>query len=975
MATSNLDSIKITELPNIGNNLAANSLFPIVNMAGVPTTQKANIQITGNLILSGAGGANFVPAALSELAYSVVNAAQPNITSVGTLTGLSIENVNTFTIPGGDSGYLLQTDGDGNLSWVPGGATGAVGAQGATGATGLTGATGITGATGVGATGLTGSTGTPGVTGSTGLTGATGLTGSTGLTGATGVGATGEQGATGGVGFQGATGVSGIDGATGSTGVAGATGDTGATGITGATGLMGATGAGATGVAGATGASGEQGATGPQGATGGIGFQGATGEIGSTGLTGETGSTGATGEQGIVAQSTAPSDHNILWLDTSTAAVQGVGSTGATGANGTNGATGATGSAGSAGSNGATGATGSNGTNGATGATGAGATGATGETGATGPTPNSPPVSGSVYQATATIAVSSATPVTVVSFTLPSAGTWDVTYWMRPQSSGGAFAGEFLLYDPSGNPVTNSTILSYYNSLVASQSSTGTGRIIITTTGSATYTMRAFASTGAFNSLNDSNGTTGVTYVQMTGGYIGATGATGSQGATGAGATGATGSAGATGLTGATGAGGVGGSNTQIIFNDASSPNGSANLTFNKSTNNLTIAGNVISTGTANTGISAVVAGVTNTLLPNTIASFSSNVNSYTQVTLQNKSNGADATADYIMTADNGSDTVNYLDLGIINSGYDANTPTNSLGNIVFAADGYLYAQGNSSNGSQSGGNLAIGTTVPGKNVKIFAGGVNNSSIIANIANTGMTVTGNITVANGSFVGNGAGLTNVTVNAAGNIQGTSSNVSLIAGSYTYTFDNTGILTLPAGGGNEGAEIDFTKSPNSSLSGNTVVLDQYVDRLRFFETGGTNRGAYIDLTLAAAGVGTLLNNRVSAFVNAGTYVTMDNIKATVSTSGNRGLVIAAVSTTFVADVGGTYGAVSSGGGASANNVSYTTTPGSSAFGWSFFNAGDMATYTIHDITNARAYRITLQIGNGYSNNAIIIERLI
>ena len=117
MATSNL-AIKITELPSIGSNIAANSLFPVVNMAGDPVTQKANIQVTGNLILSGAGGANFAPAALSELAYSIVNAAQPNITSVGTLTGLTIGNINNFTIPGGNSGYVIQTDGDGNLSFI-----------------------------------------------------------------------------------------------------------------------------------------------------------------------------------------------------------------------------------------------------------------------------------------------------------------------------------------------------------------------------------------------------------------------------------------------------------------------------------------------------------------------------------------------------------------------------------------------------------------------------------------------------------------------------------------------------------------------------------------------------------------------------------------------------------------------------------------------------------------------------------------
>jgi hypothetical protein len=160
-----------------------------------------------------------------------------------------------------------------------------------------------------------------------------------------------------------------------------------------------------------------------------------------------------------------------------------------------------------------------------------------------------------------------------------------------------------------------------------------------------------------------------------------------------------------------------------------------------------------------------------------------------------------------------------------------------------------------------------------------------------------------------------------------------------------------------------------------LSGTAVVVDQYVDRIRVFENSGTNRGVYIDLTQAGAGVSTLLNNRVAAFVNSGTYVTMDNIRATVATSGNRGLVIAAVSTTFVADVGATYGAVGGGGGASANNVTYTTTPGTSAFGWAFFNAGDTATYTIHDLTNSRAYRITLQIGTGYLNNMISIERLI
>jgi hypothetical protein len=87
-------------------------------MSGVPTTQKANLQTTGNLILAGAGTANFVPAALANLAYNVVNSNQANITRLGTL------NINTFKVSGGLNGQYMQTDGTGNLAWVSGGGSG-----------------------------------------------------------------------------------------------------------------------------------------------------------------------------------------------------------------------------------------------------------------------------------------------------------------------------------------------------------------------------------------------------------------------------------------------------------------------------------------------------------------------------------------------------------------------------------------------------------------------------------------------------------------------------------------------------------------------------------------------------------------------------------------------------------------------------------------------------------------------------------
>lgn len=418
-------------------------------------------------------------------------------------------------------------------------------------------------------------------------------------------------------------------------------------------------------------------------------------------------------------------------------------------------------------------------------------------------------------------------------------------------------------------------------------------------------------------------------------------------------------------------------------------PNGSRNLTLNYSGNggvgaqsNLSLGagggGGMLSVpGTLNTGISSIVAGVSNTLLPNTVASFSANVNNYVQVTLQNKSSGADATADFIITADNGSDTVNFADFGIINSGYDNTTPSNSLGNIVFAADTYLYAQGNASNISQPGGNLAIGTTTIGKTVKVFAGGANSNSVIGTFSSTGLAVagtvsgTGNISTS-GKFVGDGSALTNVTVSVAGNIVGTSQNVSLVAGSYTATFDNTGVLTLPAVGGSEGGEINFGIPTANTTLVDRVKLDVYQDRIRFFD--GSTKGAYIDLSQAGSGVSTLLNNRVSGYVNAGTYLTMDNLKATVSTSGNRSLQIAAVSGSFAAYVSAAYTLFGGGVAGTGASITVTTTP-ALALNWNFTAQGDVATYIISDTTNSCAYRVTMMIGGSYNNNMISIERLI
>ena len=64
-------------------------------------------------------------------------------------------------------------------------------------------------------------------------------------------------------------------------------------------------------------------------------------------------------------------------------------------------------------------------------------------------------------------------------------------------------------------------------------------------------------------------------------------------------------------------------------------------------------------------------------------------------------------------------------------------------------------------------------------------------------------------------------------------------------------------------GDEGGEILLAKpSTNTTLVGTGITIDAFQNKIRFFEQGGSARGAYIDLTECVGGAGTNLLNPTS-----------------------------------------------------------------------------------------------------------------
>jgi hypothetical protein len=134
----------------------------------------------------------------------------------------------------------------------------------------------------------------------------------------------------------------------------------------------------------------------------------------------------------------------------------------------------------------------------------------------------------------------------------------------------------------------------------------------------------------------------------------------------------------------------------------------------------------------------ALVVGQNPIVFSNTIGQFSGSDPQFIQLNIQNfNANGA---SDLILTADDGTNSNSYIDLGINNSQWNSA----AFGQTSqYPHDGYLVVQGP---GSNTYGNLVIGTAVTGANVVFAVGGQLTSNIIVVVANTGLAFK------NGSYI-------------------------------------------------------------------------------------------------------------------------------------------------------------------------------------------------------------------------------
>jgi hypothetical protein len=197
------------------------------------------------------------------------------------------------------------------------------------------------------------------------------------------------------------------------------------------------------------------------------------------------------------------------------------------------------------------------------------------------------------------------------------------------------------------------------------------------------------------------------------------------------------------------------------------------NANFQQINGDILLTGNVVANYVeVITELFAGIATSQATLLPDVIAQFTSNSETYTQVNHQNiNPNGS---ADYVVTADVGDDSVYYIDMGIKGSMYSY-----SGAPVYSPLDSYLIAKG--SDIGQPGGNLVIGTITESYDteIKFIINGEYPENIVVSVDKNGMYTNGQFTSETTNTIG-------VYANSAFNFANVASQRAITSGDYANT---------------------------------------------------------------------------------------------------------------------------------------------------------------------------------------------